>query len=65
MERMMPVVVAFALGAVAASMVQFPTDSWSLMANASASEQALIAPLETPVRYNLPADAAGLRVFMR
>lgn len=65
MDRMMPVVVAFVLGAVAASMAQFPTHSWSLMANAAASEQALIEPLDTAVRYTLPADAAGLRVFMR
>jgi hypothetical protein len=64
MERMMPVVVAFALGAVAASMVQFPSDSW-LMANAAASEHKLIEPLDTAVRYTLPADVAGLRVFMR
>lgn len=65
MERLMPVIVAFALGAVAASMVRFPTDSWSLTANAAASEQTLMQPLDTVVRYNLPADAAGLRVFMR
>jgi len=64
MERMMPVIVAFALGAVTAAMVQSPTDSW-LMANAAASEQTLLEPLDTAVRYNLPADAAGLRVFMR
>ena len=62
MERMMPIAVAFALGAVAASMVQFPMDSWS---SAAANEQALIQPLDTAVRYNLPADVAGLRVFMR
>jgi hypothetical protein len=64
MDRTMPVVVAFALGAVAASMVQFPTDTW-MTANAAASEHALIEPLDTAVRYTLPADAAGLRVFMR
>ncbi len=65
MDRMMPIAVAFALGAVAASMVQFPTDSWSLASNAAASEQRLIEPLDTAVRYILPADVAGLRVFMR
>lgn len=60
MERIVPIAVAFTLGAVAASMVQFPTPSWS-----STGEAGLIEPLDTAVRYTLPADAAGLRVFMR
>lgn len=65
MDRMMPIAVAFALGAVAASMVQFPTDSWSLTSNAAAREQVLIEPLDAEARYVLPAEFAGLRVFMR
>lgn len=59
MERIVPIAVAFALGAVAASMVQFPAMSWS------SDTTTLIEPLETPVRYTLPADVASLRVFMR
>ncbi|MBL8705376.1 MAG: hypothetical protein JNM30_11050 [Rhodospirillales bacterium] len=62
MDRMMPIAVAFALGAVAASMVQFPSQSWS---NAAGGDQVLIEPLDTGARYTLPADVAGLRVFMR
>lgn len=65
MERIMPIAVAFALGAVAASMVQFPAGSWSLTSNAAASEQGIIQPLDAGARYTLPADVAGLRVFMR
>lgn len=62
MDRMMPIAVAFALGAVAASMVQFPVDS---MTTSATGEQRLIEPVDTGVRYTLPADVAGLRVFLR
>lgn len=61
MERIVPIAVAFALGAAAASMVQFPAPSWSSTAEAGT----LIEPLDTGIRYTLPADVAGLRVFMR
>lgn len=63
MDRIMPIVVAFALGAVAASMVQFPTQGWSLTADGD--HATMISPLETAVRYPLPPDVAGLRVIAR
>jgi len=65
MNRLLPIALAFALGAGAVSLVaQGPTASSSwLLASDAGCEQNLIPAMVTPVRYPLPAYAAGLGAF--
>ena len=58
MERIVPITVAFVLGAGAALLVQIPTQSLSWTADDSAN--ALIEPLSMPSRYPMPSYGAGL-----
>jgi len=59
MERLVPIAVAFALGAVAASFAPMPIGNF---ATAGAAEE-MIQPIATATRYPLPAYAARLAAF--
>ncbi|MCC7049315.1 MAG: hypothetical protein IT562_21565 [Alphaproteobacteria bacterium] len=58
MERIVPITIAFVLGAGAALLVQTPAQTFSFTADDSAG--ALIEPLAMPSRYPMPSYGAGL-----
>jgi len=63
MERFLPIALAFALGVGAASLVDSSPTRWLTTEQAGSSDVSLIPPLDAPVRYPLPAYAAGLGSF--